>query len=95
MHPSLLGTYKPLRLSWYIGGNLDIMILNNMYTNNFGVVQLYSYSPLGIGAHIPLGLDFQLRVLPLSLYAEITPGLDLFPRVGPRFGFAGGVRFFF
>lgn len=95
MHPSLLGVYKPLKLSWYIGGSLDVMILTNTYTNNLGVVQIYGYSPLGLGAHMPIGLDFQLRVLPMSIYAEITPGLDLFPRVGPRLGFALGARFFF
>ena len=96
MHPSLLGTYKPLRLSWYIGGALDLMILTNYNRSTLGVIPVYyGYTPFGLGAHMPIGLDFQLRVLPMSVYAEITPGLDLFPRVGPRLGFALGARFFF
>jgi hypothetical protein len=97
VHPSLLASYEALNLNWYAGGAIDVMVLTHQYYNRGIVIPVYTYSgsPIGLGAHVPLGLDFQLRALPLSLYAELTPGLDLFPVVGPRVGLALGARFFF
>ncbi|MFH1811186.1 MAG: hypothetical protein ABIJ09_20780 [Pseudomonadota bacterium] len=97
VHPSLLGSYEALNLSWYVGGALDVVVLTHQYYNRGIVIPVYTYSgsPLGLGGHVPIGLDFQFRALPLSLYLEATPGLDLFPVVGPRLGLALGARFFF
>jgi len=90
VHPSLLASYEALNLNWYVGGAIDVMVLTHQYYNRGIVIPVYTYSgsPIGLGAHVPIGLDFQLRALPLSLYAELTPGLDLFPVVGPRVGLA-------
>lgn len=95
VHPSLLASYKSLRLSWYIGGVVDVMLLSGFNKNYIGVISVYGSSPIGLGAHVPVGLDFQLRALPISIYFEATPGVDLFPAVGPRLGLALGGRFFF
>jgi len=49
----------------------------------------------GIGARIPLGLDFLFTKLPIDVYVEIAPGFALVGRTG--FGISGalGFRYFF
>jgi hypothetical protein len=95
-HISSLASYEALDLNWYVGGALDVLVRGEPH----GILY-YPYafnvhsSPVGLGAHIPLGLDFQLRALPLSIYLEITPGIDVFPYLGLRLGGALGARFFF
>ena len=36
-------------------------------------------SALVLGARVPLGLSFLFRVLPIELFAEVAPGLDVVP----------------
>jgi hypothetical protein len=96
VHPSVLGSYEALTLSWYVGGAVDVMLRSGQHYNYYwAVIPIYTNSPIGLGAHMPLGLDFQMRPVPLSVYLELTPGIDLFPVVGPRVGLALGARFFF
>ncbi len=97
VHPSLIGSYDAVNLSWYVGGAIDVSVLSHYNSSNVAVLRIYPYNtaPIGLAGHIPLGLDFQFRALPLSLYVELTPGIDLFPVVGPRLGLALGARFFF
>lgn len=96
IHPSTLASYEPLDLNWYVGGALDVAFYGSRYVRPGSPVFYYGYySPVGIGGHIPVGLDFQLRAIPLSIYLELTPGIEIFPFIGPRLGGALGARFFF
>ncbi|MBN2357941.1 MAG: hypothetical protein JXR83_00710 [Deltaproteobacteria bacterium] len=97
VHPSSLASYEALDLNWYVGGALDVMLrgdrtYNRYFGYNYGY---FGSSPLGLGAHVPVGLDFQLRAVPLSIYLELTPGIDIFPYLGLHLGGALGARFFF
>ena len=96
IHPSALASYEALNLSWYVGGALDVLLRGDPhYHSQFAWQYGYFSSPIGIGVHVPVGLDFQLRALPLSIYLELTPGIDVFPYIGLRLGGALGARFFF
>lgn len=96
IHPSMLASYEALNLNWYVGGALDVLLRGDPhYHSQFAWQYGYWSSPIGIGAHVPIGLDFQLRAVPLSIYLELTPGIDVFPYLGIRLGGALGARFFF
>lgn len=51
--------------------------------------------PISLGAEVPLGLAWSFYELPIDLYGELAPGLQVLPGLG--FGFRGslGFRFYF
>jgi hypothetical protein len=52
-------------------------------------------SELGLGARVPLGLAYQFEGAPVEAFAEIAPGLSLFPAIGLYIGGGIGARYFF
>ena len=44
---------------------------------------------LRLGARVPVGLFYLFAEIPIELFLEIAPGLDLFPAIG--FDMAGGI----
>jgi hypothetical protein len=49
----------------------------------------------GIGARVPLGIDFIFDSLPLDVFLEIVPMVDLLPETAGDLHAAIGIRYFF
>jgi hypothetical protein len=50
---------------------------------------------IGINGRIPIGLDLELRNVPIDFFAEIAPQVALVPGLAVGIDGAAGVRFFF
>lgn len=50
---------------------------------------------LGLGARVPLGLDYQFEGAPVDIFAELAPGISLLPDIRFYLGGGIGVRYFF
>lgn len=48
-----------------------------------------------LGIRVPLGLSYDLRDLPVDLFVEIVPILDVVPRTDLSLNAAVGIRYFF
>jgi hypothetical protein len=48
---------------------------------------------VAVGARIPVGLVYEIEEVPLEVFLEIAPGLQLFPDTDPLFGGGIGVRY--
>lgn len=90
--PTSLVNVAPGTLYPYIGGGVFAGAFP--YRQPFFAPYLGNF-PLLLGAEVPLGLAWNFAALPLDIYLEIAPGLQVFP--GLDFGFRGslGFRYYF
>lgn len=61
---------------------------------HFTYFRPYGESSFALGARIPLGLEFLPSAAPIGVFAEIVPGVGMFPGVFGFFQGAVGVRFY-
>ena len=55
----------------------------------------YNNEPVALGARLPLGLALAFNEVPVELFIEVVPSLEVFPGIG-GFGQGGlGARFYF
>lgn len=50
---------------------------------------------IALGIRIPLGIGYFINALPLDIFLEIAPGLNLLLETASTIGFLFGVRYFF
>jgi hypothetical protein len=55
--------------------------------------QYVSY--FGIGLRVPIGVALQFKEQPFDVFAEVAPGVGLFPGIGAYFDGTAGFRFYF
>ena len=79
------------KLGFYFGGGIRIKLRNN--DNNFDDNNDKNDSKVGI--RIPLGLNYMFSGVPIDVFLEIVPVMDIIPST--EFGFNGsiGARYFF
>lgn len=82
----------------------DFLVHNyDIFTVEKGALPLYfgggAYiafsNDLGLGLRVPVGLAYQFEGAPVDIFAEIAPGLRLFPDLKFYIGGGIGVRYFF
>jgi len=78
----------------------------NMIRDDFGFLPLYAglggrvklssgSNQLLIGARIPLGAEYVFPILPLGVFLEVVPIVDLIPATGFNWNSAAGIRYYF
>jgi hypothetical protein len=95
-----------LAVAWNI--NNDMMALHSNYHFHIpmGVESLTFFVGVGVyivlwnefgvaGIRVPLGLEYILSEIPLGLFFEVAPGLDLIPGTDFSLGAGIGVRWYF
>lgn len=55
--------------------------------------RIYIGNEVGIGMRIPVGLVYDIDDVPLEVFLELAPGLNLFPATKFNFGGGIGVRY--
>ena len=67
-----------------------------LYAGLGGRVKLSSGSnPLLVGARVPFGAEYVLPILPLGLFLEVVPVVDVIPSIGLNWNGAAGFRYYF
>lgn len=98
-HPSVLFQNEGVKLSWFIGGGGWLGVFQGHRSYRQFVVTPLTYgvygSPLFLAARIPIGLDLALQSIPLELYLEGVPAINVFPVITFGIGVAAGARFYF
>ena len=94
-------------VAWSIQDNESIHIHLDIVTHNFSLINSIFPIYYGIGGRVlvnddpklgirvPIGIGYNLNSMPVDLFFEIVPTLDLLPSTG--FGLSGaiGARYFF
>lgn len=57
--------------------------------------KLYLGEELALGARVPLGVLYELEPVPIELFLELAPGINIFPATVFDFGGGLGVRYRF
>ncbi len=97
-------------VAWSLGGNNDMHIHADFLVHDFSLINVSSgelpfYYGIGgrvlingdarLGARIPVGLSYLLSSLPMDIFLEVVPVLDLVPDTDFDIDLAIGVRYIF
>ena len=88
--------------SLYVHGDMQYRIFeivnidpgNLIFVSGIGARLLF-LSNINLGLRIPVGLSFNFRRVPIELFLEIAPTLELIPATKFSAGAAVGVRYYF
>jgi len=93
--PALFGNSTPFvsQLKPYVGIGA-VMIISDRGNRRGGWFGDDDAS-LGLGARIPLGVEWLAPTVPLGVFVELVPGVGVFPRVFGFFNGGIGIRYYF
>jgi hypothetical protein len=84
------------QLSPYVGVGALVVFFDKTY---YGAGKKYSYydesASVGLGARIPLGIEWNPSKPPIGVFIELVPGIMLMPRTSGFFQAGLGVRYYF
>lgn len=89
LHPSTLITGDVADLTWHVGAGAVAV------SDEPDAWPAWSNDELGVGVRVPVGLDLNLREVPLQFTVELAANTFLFPNLGVDVGPAFAARYFF
>jgi hypothetical protein len=88
VHPVLLTRGGAVTIPLYLGLGLGMGSWQHGYWG-------YGDNAANLNVHVPLGIAFQFRPLPIDIFLQAEPGLAIVPYIAPSMGGTLGARIYF